>query len=155
MNMKPITNELEMTVKTVLDIPLRMSFRADKSEMFKMTLNLNYKPFILSDETPFATSGQYVYTFTPGQRVYKFRLVNRGDGVVTRKDQCRKSKGYVCSLLNNPEGREVYKKICSNFKTWRPNSKVVRLGRGPHMSTAKRGTVRMDKATHFDVYVRD
>jgi hypothetical protein len=153
MNVKPITNHCEMTVKTVLDIPIKYS-ATDNPVFHQITVNLNYEPFLIIDETPFGTSGQYVYTYTTSHRVYKFKLTNRGDGVITRKEQRRQSKDYVCSLLNTPEGRERYNKVRDNLKMNNPKCKVVRLGRGPHMSTSERGTVRMDKATHFDVYVR-
>lgn len=116
---------------------------------------IDYRPYLREGETPFGSSGSYLYVYKSNHRVMQFKVERSAGGHYYRRNQLRFSPDYIMSLRNTVDGRTEYKRVRDALKVIYPGGRVVRLGRGPRMATATHGTVKMEKATHFDVYVRN
>jgi hypothetical protein len=114
-------------------------------------------PFLREHEVVFGFNARDVYVYDDRTfAVNKFSFSINGDDVrrvdVTKH---RSSPSFKTTVMNTEAGTNHYQCVVKPaLKQLFPNGKIVRMGRGPGLSTKEKGSVKKKLATHFDIYVR-
>jgi hypothetical protein len=110
------------------------------------------------NEVAFGFNKRDVYVYDSETfAVKKFNFYFDRQGGVWRYDVTnnRSSTDFKTTVMNTVAGENHYQCVVKPaLKKLFPRGKIVRLGRGPGLSTKDRGTVKKEIATHFDIYVR-